>query len=152
MYERTSRTKHRAAEIVSSHSSGPRRRMTDWSLSEMRPGSYITEMCGNEGAQAVKDTLHDCSEEETTIRDIARDKLGLCYSTVSELNSPGSPFCGLFWDPHDTFIIVAFKGTTPTDFGQWSTDFTIQLRDAGLWLRGFGKGWSTIVPIILFRH
>lgn len=123
--------------------------MTDWSLSETRPGSHITELCGTTGAQAVTDQLHDSSEEENMIRSIAGDKLGLRYSTVSELNSAGSALCGLFWDPRDTFIIVAFKGTTPTDFSEWSADFTFQLRDAGLWLRGFGKGLSKGVSYLM---
>lgn len=37
-------------------------------------------------------------------------RLGLHYYTVSELNSPGSAFCALFYDPKGTFIVVGFKG------------------------------------------
>lgn len=140
MYERSSRTTRRAAAVVAANSHGPRRRPTEWSLSERRPGTHITELCGTAGAKAVIDELHSMSPEEDTIHAIAHDKLGLHYSTVSELNTTGSAFCGLFWDPRDSFIIVAFKGTTPTDFTEWASDFTFQLREAGLWLRGFGKG------------
>ena len=114
--------------------------MTEWALSEARPGAQIAQLCGDAGADAVIEELHNHSSTETNIYSIARDKLGLCYTTISELNCIGSAGCGLFWDPHGTFIILAFKGTTPSDFAEWSTDFTFQLRDAGLWLRGFGRG------------
>jgi hypothetical protein len=39
-------------------------------------------------------------------------RLGLRYYTVSELNSPGSAFCALFYDPMGTFIVVGFKGVS----------------------------------------
>ncbi|KAL5500937.1 hypothetical protein ACEPAH_9324 [Sanghuangporus vaninii] len=139
IYERTSSTTHRAAATALAHSTGPRRRQTEWGLSEARPGAHIAQFCGDAGADAVMEELHGHSKEENTICSIAHDELGLTYTTISELNCIGSAFCGLFWDPHDTFIIVVFKGTTPSDFAEWTTDFTFQLREAGLWLRGFGK-------------
>lgn len=117
MYERTARTTHRAASKVHSYKDGLRRRMT--ASDTPHPGSRIEELCGIEGAQAVSAELHEASPEENTIMQIARDNLGLQYTTISEMNSVGSAFCGLFWDPNDTFIIVAFKGTTPTDFAEW---------------------------------
>ncbi|KAH8113125.1 alpha/beta-hydrolase [Phellopilus nigrolimitatus] len=139
MYERTSRTTRRAASVAASHSFHPHRHPTDLGFTETPPGSHITDLCGITGAQAVTAELHGASAEENTICSIARDKLGLSYSTVSELNNTGSAFCGLFWDPQDTFVIVAFKGTTPADFKEWTGDFTFQMREAGLWLRGFGR-------------
>lgn len=111
--------------------------MTDWDMTA--PGQRLSEACGTEGAKLVRAQLHGDNTEEATISQLAT-RLGLRYSTVSELNSAGSAYCGLFWDPNSTFIIVAFKGTNPTDFMEWSTDFTFQPLEAGQWLRGFGKG------------
>ncbi|KAI5123032.1 hypothetical protein M0805_007653 [Coniferiporia weirii] len=137
MYERDSRATHRAAAVAASNSHLGQ--TADPDLLETAPGSRLEEKCGTAGAQAVTAELHSTSCKENTIVDIAYDKLGLNYTTISELNSIGSAFCGLFWDPQDTFIIVSFKGTTPTDFSEWTSDFTIHMREAGLWLRGFGK-------------
>jgi len=65
--------------------------------------------------------------------------LGMKYSTVSELNSQTSAAVGMFWDPKSTYIILAFKGTQPDEFVEWSGDFSYEPRDAGNWLRGWGK-------------
>jgi hypothetical protein len=75
-----------------------------------------------------------------TITDIAREELQLQFHAVSELNSAGAAFCGLFWDPRENFLIVAFRGTNPTDYREWTTDFTVAMVDAGRWLGDFGRG------------
>lgn len=65
-------------------------------------------------------------------------RLDFKYSTVSELNSQTSAFCGFFWDPKSNFIIVAFKGTSPTEFVEWACDFSYEPVQAGDYIRGFG--------------
>lgn len=107
-----------------------------------KPGGLLRKLYGDDAAELVTRKLRDGSvdPEQVTIQGIARKQLGLEFLTVSELNSLGSSYCGLFWHPEDTFIIVSFKGTNPTDFMEWNTDFTFQMREAGQWLRGFGKG------------
>ncbi|KZT35994.1 hypothetical protein SISSUDRAFT_1050578 [Sistotremastrum suecicum HHB10207 ss-3] len=70
---------------------------------------------------------------------------GLEYSTVSELNSQGEAFCGLFWSERGNFIILAYRGTAPTDFVEWSTDLSYELREGGTLIRGWDrvhKGFS----------
>lgn len=54
-------------------------------------------------------------ESEARIRQIA-ESWGLHFAGVSELKSLGGPFCGIFWSETAPFIIVAFKGTTPTNY------------------------------------
>ena len=143
MYELTTHTTHLGAEATHAALS-ERQSATSFSLADGRPGMHILDACGAPGASAVISALHSMNVEERTIRGIAKTRLGLCYSTVSELNSLGSAFCGLFWDPEETFVIAAFRGTSPTDFKEWTTDFTFQMREAGLWLTGFGRGESHI--------
>ena len=117
MYELTTHTTHVGAEATRvAHSCY--RNPTSFSLADSRPGMHILDHCGAPGVSAVVSALHSTNVEEQTIRSIAKTRLGLCYSTVSELNSLGSAFCGLFWDPQEAFVIVAFRGTSPTDFGE----------------------------------
>lgn len=139
MYELTAQTAHLGAEATHAARSN-HRNPTSFSLSDSRAGLHIVDICGATGASAVINALHGTNVEEKTIRGIAKTRLGLCYSTVSELNSLGSAFCGLFWDPDETFVIAAFRGTSPSDFKEWTTDLTFQMREAGLWLTGFGRG------------
>lgn len=76
-------------------------------------------------------------ESERPIRKIAR-RYGLHFAGVTELKSLGGPFCGLFWsmDPNNPFIIVAFKGTTPTNYSEFLVDATLQRTDARSYLFG----------------
>ena len=140
MYERTSHTTLHAASVTSEHAALnlPEHFLGDTSHPSI--GERISELCGDEGAEAVDASLHANSREENTIKRIARERLGLVFTTVSELNSAGAAFCGLFWDPEDNFIIVSFKGTNPVDYMEWTTDFTCNMRQAGQWLSEFGRG------------
>ncbi|TDL17083.1 alpha/beta-hydrolase [Rickenella mellea] len=138
MYERTSKgTMHAMATAASHRSHARHRTMSDWEDTSV-PGQRLNEICGAEGALEVKAQLHECNAEENTIQELSAH-LGLRFSTVSEMNSAGSAFCALFWDPDCTFVIVAFKGTGPSDFMEWSSDFTFQPVEAGQWIRSFGK-------------
>ncbi len=139
MYERTAKQTKNAARAAAENKQ-PSTYQGAADIDHEQPGSVLRHVCGEKSAEAVNAKLHEGNEEEDTIREIATKDLGLLYYPVSELNSLGSPFCALFWDPTDNFIIVSFKGTTPTDFMEWRTDFTFNTRDANSWLNGFGRG------------
>ncbi|KDN49355.1 hypothetical protein RSAG8_02057, partial [Rhizoctonia solani AG-8 WAC10335] len=64
---------------------------------------------------------------------------GIEYEPVSELNGVGSAFAALFWHPDEPWVVVAFKGTSPTEFDEWVTDLTFTREDIGHWIPGFGK-------------
>jgi hypothetical protein len=63
----------------------------------------------------------------------------------------GGPFCGLFWpkDQGEKWIVVAFKGTSPTNFSEFMVDATIAHQNAsgffgsGALHRGF---YTSLVP------
>ncbi|KAF1807052.1 Alpha/Beta hydrolase protein [Mucor lusitanicus] len=74
-------------------------------------------------------------ESEARIRQIA-ESWGLHFAGVSELKSLGGPFCGIFWSETAPFIIVAFKGTTPTNYEEFLVDATFQRTDARSFLFG----------------
>ncbi|KAI8066287.1 Alpha/Beta hydrolase protein [Gilbertella persicaria] len=74
-------------------------------------------------------------ESEARIRQIA-ETWGLHFAGVSELKSLGGPFCGIFWSETMPFIIVAFKGTTPTNYEEFLVDATFQRTDARSFLFG----------------
>jgi hypothetical protein len=70
--------------------------------------------------------------EETAlaeIRAIAKE-WGLRFESVAQLSTTGNPFrgpfCGIFvQEGPNPFLVVAFKGTTPFDYGEWSSDFQL---------------------------
>ncbi|KAI8645141.1 Alpha/Beta hydrolase protein, partial [Parasitella parasitica] len=74
-------------------------------------------------------------ESESRIRQIA-ESWGLHFAGVSELKSLGGPFCGIFWSETVPFILVAFKGTTPTNYEEFLVDATFQRTDARSYLFG----------------
>ena len=90
------------------------------------PGRMLREVVGTDAARTVSECLHLCNQEENEMTRFAA-KLGMKYSTVSELNSQTSACAGLFWDPHSTYIILAFKGTEPGEFIEWTDDFTYEV-------------------------
>lgn len=78
-------------------------------------------------------------KSEARIERIA-GKYGLHFTGVTELKSlVGGPFCGLYWPMDNTvdpFIIVSFKGTTPTNYSEFLVDATLQRTDARAYLFG----------------
>ena len=90
---------------------------------------------------------------------------GLEFKSLSELGTSASPFCGAFWDPHKNFVVIAFKGTTPTDFAEWIVDASIMRTDGRTQLFGevhegfyrmlFGnekKGRSKLIESYSYRN
>jgi len=65
------------------------------------------------------------------------EELNVNFTTISELNTDdGGSFCGMFWSDTENFIVVAFKGTTPTNFAEWLGNLTFQCVDARNYLFG----------------
>ena len=60
----------------------------------------------------------------------------LKFKTLSELGSGASPFCGAFYHREKNFIVVAFKGTSPSDFSEWLMNATFMRTDARTHLFG----------------
>ncbi|KAG0166542.1 hypothetical protein DFQ28_007183 [Apophysomyces sp. BC1034] len=74
-------------------------------------------------------------ESEELIRSIA-GRWGLHFMGVTEMKSLGGPYCGIFWSETLPFIVIAFKGTTPTNYEEFLVDATLQRTDASAFLYG----------------
>ncbi|KAF0413838.1 alpha/beta-hydrolase [Gigaspora margarita] len=68
-------------------------------------------------------------KSDETIRNQAK-KWHLTFTTLSELDSAGDSFAGLFYSEKHNFIVVTFKGPSPDDFEKWFTDLTFQHEDS----------------------
>lgn len=82
------------------------------------PGELVKKIFNSGTSHGVDNALNTMGDER--IREFAAS-FGLDFEPVSELNSTSSQFCGLFWDPKSNWIVVAFKGTGPIEFGEWLT-------------------------------
>ncbi|CAB4411273.1 unnamed protein product [Rhizophagus irregularis] len=93
------------------------------------------------------DNIYTFEDIEHKIRDmIGKDEkkikeqikeFDLNFTSISELNTDdGGSFCGMFWSDKENFIIIAFKGTTPTNFAEWLGNLTFQCVDARNYLFG----------------
>lgn len=143
MYERTSIPLHHALD-VSKRTHRHNRHLNAGSSD--KPGALLSAVLGQDVANEVNTHLHDNAQEDVLAAFASR--LGIRYNTVSELNSQGSAFCGIFWDPKSTWIVLAFKGTTPTEFVEWTTDFSFNPRDVGHWIRGWRRAHGGFVDKI----
>ena len=90
MYEKSDATSRTVLSQVKTQM--PRHPMPNSSSPETKaPGDHITESIGQTSVSDIFDGIH---LEEASIQSLAA-RLGLSFCTVSELNSPGSAFCGL---------------------------------------------------------
>ncbi|CAG8562656.1 3615_t:CDS:2 [Acaulospora colombiana] len=75
--------------------------------------------------------------EESESRIHIQAKLwGLEFISLTELNCLGGPFSGMFCSKEHNFIVVVFKGTTPTDFSDYVIDLMLQRVDASNYVFG----------------
>jgi hypothetical protein len=79
--------------------------------------------------EEVNNITDQLRESENRIHEQAR-KWGLKFTSLSELNSLGGPFSGMFWSEEHNFIVVVFKGTTPLNFEDFVIDLMFQRVDA----------------------
>ncbi len=71
----------------------------------------------------------DCYYAHKNIHDQAKN-LELEFRPLSELGTLDFLFAGMFWSKENNFIVVTFKGTTPTNFSEWLVDFLYIREDA----------------------
>ncbi|RGB30203.1 Alpha/Beta hydrolase protein [Rhizophagus diaphanus] len=64
------------------------------------------------------------------------EEFDIKFTSLSELNTLGGPYAGMFWSDKGNFIVIAIKGTTPTNFNEWLTNATFQRMDARSYLFG----------------
>ncbi|CAG8526039.1 16390_t:CDS:2 [Acaulospora colombiana] len=62
--------------------------------------------------------------------------LGLRFLPLTECNSVGGPYGGIFWSDNHNFIVLAFKGTDTLSFTEWLTDANLERMDARSFLFG----------------
>lgn len=135
MYARTDAPLLAALRAEVPYSSAKHKRDND--ADTTAPGALLANEIGESAAQALCTSLR-MHPEEVALRAFAQ-KYGLEYVTLSEMHSQSSATCGLFYHPRKAFIILAYKGTSPSEFGEWVTDLSFEPQCAGSWIRGFGK-------------
>ncbi len=77
----------------------------------------------------IYDQDSDKVREIKNIHDQAKN-LELEFRPLSELGTLDFLFAGMFWSKENNFIVVTFKGTTPTNFSEWLVDFLYIREDA----------------------
>jgi len=101
------------------------------------PGSVLTSLFDPSEAQHIIATLDNRADGgEEPIHQFA-ERYGICFATASELKSTSQAYCSLFWDPNGSWVLVAFKGTDPRSFEEWTTDFTATFEDCSDDIPGF---------------
>ncbi|KAG8936111.1 hypothetical protein FRC03_011174 [Tulasnella sp. 419] len=75
-------------------------------------------------------SLMDEEENEDSVISGFVKSYDVCYEPLSELATTSQAFCSLFWQAGGDWVVVAFKGTDPVSFEEWTTDFTASFVDA----------------------
>ncbi|CAG8487694.1 796_t:CDS:2 [Acaulospora morrowiae] len=100
----------------------------------------IDESEGENTYEGIMESIKDIIEyNERDINLELKNRIGsdLKFTSISELNTEdGGSFCGMFYSEEKNFIVVSFKGTSPSNFGEWIGNLTFQCVDA----RGFLYG------------
>ncbi|KAF9517145.1 hypothetical protein BS47DRAFT_1483567 [Hydnum rufescens UP504] len=78
------------------------------------------------------------SPGDAIIRGFCR-QFGIQYQPVSELNNTSSAFAAAFWDPSSTWVVLALKGTTAVEFGDWVSDLDARMVDCAHYIPGFQR-------------
>ncbi|KAG8988026.1 hypothetical protein FRB93_004309 [Tulasnella sp. JGI-2019a] len=135
MYERDTRPMHNAVDAaqINSHST----KVTP-SATNGTPGAVLRSLFAATDINHILDILdEDSTAGEAPIHKFAQEH-GICFATASELQTTSQAYCSLFWDPRGTWVLVAFKGTDPISFDEWTTDFTATFEDCSEDIPGFG--------------
>ncbi|KZT37545.1 alpha/beta-hydrolase [Sistotremastrum suecicum HHB10207 ss-3] len=144
MYERTSEPTQVAIleNRASSTFRETLRRTSTYPLFELsHPGGLLGAVRHDAEAEIAFQASKDKYQHNRGDAEIAKvtRRYHIQYAVASELNSVSSAFSALFWDAHSNWIVVAFKGTSPTEYDEWVSDFTYLLEEAGEYIRGFSK-------------
>ncbi|KAG8842661.1 hypothetical protein FRB96_004936 [Tulasnella sp. 330] len=105
--------------------------------SDAAPGAVINSLFESSDVARIIKTLDATAEySEAFIKDFTK-RYGLAFAVASELQTTSQAYCSLFWEPKGKWVVVAFKGTDPTSFDEWATDFTCTFVDASRDIPGF---------------
>ncbi|CAG8804722.1 20782_t:CDS:2 [Cetraspora pellucida] len=80
----------------------------------------------------IEQVFHALDNADNGVRKIV-DNWNIKFKSVSELSTSKGVYAGLFWSVEQNFIVVSFKGTSPTNFLELVVNFTFQRKDG----RGF---------------
>ncbi|KAG8988344.1 hypothetical protein FRB94_000892, partial [Tulasnella sp. JGI-2019a] len=101
------------------------------------PGAVVGALFTRRDADHIIDLLDaGAVESEAPIRKFVK-RYELQFAVVSELQTTSQAYCSLFWEPRGKWVVVAFKGTDPTSFEEWSTGFTTTFVDSARDIPGF---------------
>ncbi|KAG8980532.1 hypothetical protein FRB93_009269 [Tulasnella sp. JGI-2019a] len=101
------------------------------------PGAVLRSLFPASDVKHILSTLNaGAKDSEAEIQKFV-SRYGLRFAVASELQTTSQAYCCLFWDPKGTFVIVAFKGTDPMSFEEWTTDCTATFVDASRDIPGF---------------
>ncbi|CAG8510910.1 1022_t:CDS:2 [Acaulospora morrowiae] len=91
----------------------------------------------NASAQSreVQEIVKLLDQSEEPVRERAKH-FGLKFMSLTECNSVGGPYAGIFWSEDHNFIILSFKGTDALSLTQWLTNFSLHRMDARPYLFG----------------
>ncbi|KAG8947800.1 hypothetical protein FRC04_010286 [Tulasnella sp. 424] len=101
------------------------------------PGTLLNSLVGDKNNTSISDKVFAIEHGSRDAVDEWAGVYGVCYEPVSELASLSQAYASVFWDPKSTWIAVAFKGTDPRSFEEWTTDFTASFDNAGEDIPGF---------------
>ncbi|KAG8884671.1 hypothetical protein FRB98_002271 [Tulasnella sp. 332] len=140
MYERSNEAAKETIKEVHAHIRNNKddtetlsRKTSGLALAE--PGQLLASLVGHENVSSVLDK-HNDEDGEDAIHEWAHS-YDVCYEPVSELSSLSQAYCSLFWEKKGKWVVVAFKGTDPRSFEEWSTDFTARFEDISADIPGF---------------
>ncbi|KAG9009031.1 hypothetical protein FRB90_008651, partial [Tulasnella sp. 427] len=102
-----------------------------------RPGRLFSSLLGGKNISSIADQVLSIEHKSRDAIDLWADKYGMCFEPISELASLSQAYVSVFWDPTSTWIAVAFKGTDPRSFEEWTTDFTATFANAQEDITGF---------------
>lgn len=139
MYERGTRSTNSAIAKTRNHL-----KETNYPKSSKRslsalldPGHLMKSVLGDVKADEISHDIQN-NDADNAIREFTRG-YGIEYAPVSELNSVSSAYAAIFWDAKSNWIVAAFKGTSPTEYDEWVSDFNYILASAAAHIKGFGK-------------
>ncbi|KIO27368.1 hypothetical protein M407DRAFT_191699 [Tulasnella calospora MUT 4182] len=89
-----------------------------------QPGALFGTLVGSKNKSSIADDVVSFERGSRNKIDDWAAEHGIQYEPVSELASLSQAYASVFWDPTSNWIVVAFKGTDPRSFEEWTTDFT----------------------------
>ncbi|CAG8750902.1 15145_t:CDS:2, partial [Acaulospora morrowiae] len=95
----------------------------------------IVKLKSNTSTQEVQQIIELVDKSEDPVHRQAA-YFGLKFTSLTECNSVGGPYGGIFWSEYHNFIILSFKGSDVLSLTQWLTNFSFQRMDARPFLFG----------------